>query len=116
MSQDVIDGKFNIDLGNDLVPSGSKPLPEAMLTEFMTHMTPQWVNSYEEKKEKELISMASCKTAIIPMMTSSNGNIFPVTGHLCGNSPVTGEFPAQRPVTRSFDVFFDLCLNERLNK
>ena len=27
-----------------------------------------------------------------------------------GNSPVTGEFPAQRPVTRSFDVFFDLCL------
>ena len=33
-----------------------------------------------------------------------------------GNSPVSGEFPAQRPVTRSFDVFFDLCLNERLSK
>ena len=33
------------------------------------------------------------------MMTSSNGNIFRVTGPLCGNSPVTGEFPAQRPVT-----------------
>ena len=32
-----------------------------------------------------------------------------------GNSPVTGEFNAQRPVTRSFDVFFDLRLNERLN-
>ena len=31
---------------------------------------------------------------------------------LCvGNSPVTGEFPAQRPVTRSFDIFFDLHLN-----
>ena len=29
------------------------------------------------------------------------------------NSSVTGEFPAQRPVTRSFDVFFDLRLNER---
>ena len=29
-----------------------------------------------------------------------------------GNSPVTGEFPAQRPVTRSFDVSFDLRLNE----
>ena len=28
-----------------------------------------------------------------------------------GNSPVTGVFPAQRPVTRSFDVFFDLRLN-----
>ena len=33
-----------------------------------------------------------------------------------GNSPVTGEFPTQRPVTRSFDVFFDLHLNERLSK
>ena len=29
-----------------------------------------------------------------------------------GNSPVTGEFPAQKPVTRSFDVFFDLQLNQ----
>ena len=34
---------------------------------------------------------------------------------LCaGNSPVTGEFPAQRSVTRSFDIFYDLCLNNRL--
>ena len=50
------------------------------------------------------------------MITSSNGNIFRVTGHLCGNSPVPGEFPTQRPVTRSFDVFFDLRLNKRLSK
>ena len=36
---------------------------------------------------------------------------------LCaGNSPVTGEFPVQKPVTRSFDVFFDLRLNEQLSK
>ena len=28
-----------------------------------------------------------------------------------GNSLVPGEVPAQRPVTRSFDVFFDLSLN-----
>ena len=33
-----------------------------------------------------------------------------------GNSPVTNEFPAQKPVTRSFDVFFDMCLNKRLSK
>ena len=33
-----------------------------------------------------------------------------------GNSPVPGEFPAQRPVTQSFDVFFDLRLNNRLSK
>ena len=32
------------------------------------------------------------------------------------NSSVTGEFPAQKPVTRSFDVFFDLRLNNRLSK
>ena len=31
---------------------------------------------------------------------------------ICGG----GEFSAQRPVTRSFDVFFDLCLNKRLRK
>ena len=49
-------------------------------------------------------------------MTSSDGNIFRVTGHLCGNYPVTGEFPAQRPVARSFDVFFDLHLNKQLSK
>ena len=47
------------------------------------------------------------RTCRVYMMTSSNGNIFRVTGPLCaGNSPVTGEFPAQSPVTRSFDVFF----------
>ena len=33
-----------------------------------------------------------------------------------GNSPVPGEFPSQRPVTRSFNVFFDMCLNKQLNK
>ena len=44
------------------------------------------------------------------MMTSSNGNIFRVTGPLCG------EFPTQRPATQSFDIFFDLRLNKRLSK
>ena len=33
-----------------------------------------------------------------------------------GNSLASGEVPAQRPVTRSFDVFFDMCLNKRLRK
>ena len=49
------------------------------------------------------------------MMTSSNGNIFRVTGPLCGEL-VTGEFLAQRPVTRSFDAFFHLHLNKLLSK
>ena len=42
---------------------------------------------------------------------------FPALLAICaGNSPVPGEFPTQRPVTQSFDVFFDLRLNKRLNK
>ena len=49
-------------------------------------------------------------------VTSLNGNIFRVTGHSCGEFTSPGEFPAQRPVTRSFGVFFNLRLNERLSK
>ena len=49
-------------------------------------------------------------------MTSSNGNIFRVTGPLCGEFTGPGEFPTQRPATRSFDVFFDLRLNRQLSK
>ena len=57
-------------------------------------------------------------TAILPyfMMTSSNINMPRIAGPLGGDSLVTGEFPWQRSVTRSFDVFFDLCLNKRLSK
>ena len=50
------------------------------------------------------------------MMTSSNGNIFRVTGHLWGEFTGPRWHPAQRPVTRSFDVFFDLLLYKRLRK
>ena len=54
------------------------------------------------------------------IMTSSNGNIFRVTGPLCweftGHWWIPLESPSQRPVTRSFDVFFDLRLNKRLSK
>ena len=38
------------------------------------------------------------------MMTSSNGNIFRVTGPLCGEFTDRGEFPIQRPVTWSFSL------------
>ena len=46
------------------------------------------------------------------MMTSSNGHISALLA-LCA---VTGEYPSQRRVTRSFDVFFDPRLNERMSK
>ena len=50
------------------------------------------------------------------MKTSSNGNIFRITGPLWGDPPVTGGFSSQRPVMRCFDVFFDPRLNKRLSK
>ena len=46
-------------------------------------------------------------------MTSSNGNIFCVTGHLCGEFTSPGWIPRTKPVTRSSDVFFDMPLNKR---
>ena len=51
-----------------------------------------------------------------PMMTSSNGNIFRVTGHLFGEFTGPRWIPHTKPVTRSFDVFFDLRPNKRLSK
>ena len=49
-------------------------------------------------------------------MTSSNGNIFRITGPLCREFTGPSEFPTQRPVTRSFEVFF-ICtwINDRVN-
>ena len=48
------------------------------------------------------------------MMTSSNGNIFPVTGHLCG------EFTSHRwiphPMASDVELWCFLCLNKRLSK
>ena len=58
----------------------------------------------------------ACRRPGLIMMTSSNGNIFRVTGPLCGEFTGPGEFPTQRPVTRSFDVFFDVRLIKRLSK
>ena len=54
--------------------------------------------------------------SVRPMMTSSNGDIFRVTGHLCGEFTGPGDFLTQRPVTWSFDVFFDLRPYKRLCK
>ena len=68
------------------------------------------------RKIQEKVNM--CNLGLIKnvnMMTSSNGNIFRVTGPLYGEFTGPGEFPTQRPVTRSFDVFFDLRLNKRLS-
>ena len=49
-------------------------------------------------------------------MTSSNGNIFRITGLLCGEFTGHRWIPRKKPVSQSFDVFFDLRLNKRLSK
>ena len=50
------------------------------------------------------------------MMTSSNGIIFRVAGHLWGESSGHRWVPLTNAVTRSFDIFFDLRLNKWLSK
>ena len=58
----------------------------------------------------------NCHTSCaVPMMTSSNGDIFRVTVLLYEEFTGPGEFTSQRPMMRSFDVFFDLCLNKQLS-
>ena len=53
---------------------------------------------------------------ILTMMTSSNGNIFLVTGPLCGEFTGDRWIPCTKASDAGFDVFFDLRMNKRLSK
>ena len=70
-----------------------------------------WMHMYKWNGGCPLVSIV-----VLFMMTSSNGDIFRVTGLLCGEFTHPRWFLSQRLVARSFDVFFDLCLNKRLSK
>ena len=50
------------------------------------------------------------------MMTSSNADIFRVTGHLCEEFTGLQWIPRTKASDAEFDVFFDLRLNQRLSK
>ena len=50
------------------------------------------------------------------MMTSSNGNIFRVTGLLCGEFTGHRWIPRTKASDANFDVFFELRLNKQLSK
>ena len=63
-----------------------------------------------------LLRQSRSKNIPKPMMTSSNGNIFRVTDHLCGEFTGPQGIPLQRPVARSFYVFFDLRRIKSLKK
>ena len=91
----------------------------------------QQISQANNKETLNATSLALCNgNAVSVLMSSRPHNLqmiitwwrhqmetFSALLALCaGNSPVTGEFPSQRPVTRSFDVFFHLCLNKQLSK
>ena len=87
--------------------------------QWYCHSLPRITHTASVRAWLTLACMGSCVTLSsqwktsalwLDMMTSTNGNIFRVTSHLCG------EFSAQRPVTWSFHVFFDLRLNKPLSK
>ena len=50
------------------------------------------------------------------MMTSSNGNIFRVTGLLCREFTGHRWIPRTKASDAEFDLFFDICLNKQLSK
>ena len=50
------------------------------------------------------------------MMTSSKGNIFRVTGHLCGDFNGPRLIPHTKASDAASDVYFDLRPNKRLSK
>ena len=52
----------------------------------------------------------------IYMMTSSNGSIFRVTGHLCGEFTGPRWIPRTKASDADFDVFFDLSQNKWLSE
>ena len=91
---------------------GDNLLSDPMVITLQKHICvtwPQWVN-------QDLVWIIWIDIPACIMMTSSNGNIFHVTGHLCGEFTGLRWIPAQRPVMRCFEVFFDLCLNKWLRK
>ena len=94
--------QVNVISGNGLVSSCIKPLYKSVMTYSYAAIWRCWGT---------LSSHYFGGLARKNTMTSWNGDIFRVTGLLCG------EFTdPQRPETRSFDVFFDLWLNKPSSK
>ena len=72
---------------------GDKPLSEPMMISLLTHICvtrPQWVKPSSQTTLTYSQIAAPCPFSLLlwcpieTMMTSSNGNIFHVIGHLCG--------------------------------
>ena len=61
-----------------------------------------------------LVQLMLC--CIFLIMTSSNRNIFRVTGPLWGNLLATGGYPSQRASNTRVNVFLNVSLNKRFSK
>ena len=84
---------------------GDKPLSEPIMVRLPMHICvtwPQWVILMSFRKRYQAITLCIEATAenLEFMMTSSKGNIFRVTGHLCGE--FTG--PQWIPRTKASDA------------
>ena len=115
------------DCHNGSAPTGDKPFYKAMcfLPQYWSILDNTQFTITDENSFSNKMILSNLTSVMLPppwfdvfMMTSSNGNIVRVTGHLWGEFTVHRWIPRtkQRPVTRSFDVFFDLRLNKRLSK
>ena len=87
----------NIDTGNGLVPPGIKPLHKPLLTKIHDAI---WRLEWD-----------GCH-----MMTSSNENIFRVTGPLCGKFTGHRWIPHTKASDAELWCFIDLRLNQSLSK
>ena len=86
-------------------------------TEFELTINDIQQNNCDNINNIVMFFMNKCFVSITRLvMTLSNGNIFRVTGPFWGEFTGHRRISLQGPVTRSFDVFFDLRLNKRLNK
>ena len=100
--------KVRVGSDNGLAPNSNKTIFEPMAVSFLTHIS--------VTRPQSLIATECCLWAFYSWWRHQM-EIFSTLLALCvGTSPATGEFPAQWPATRSFDVFFDVCLNKRLSK
>ena len=68
-----------------------------------------------QQRPSMCIILGTCNEAC-PWWRHQGESFSALLGLCAGKSPVTRKFPSQRPMTRSFEVFFDLCLNKRLSK
>ena len=116
---------LSIGSGNDLAPGGNKPLPDTMLSHISVaiYMASKSHNvqiawAFSPTMRRRWTGRTDAGTMHFAdwiIMTSSNGNVFHITGTLCREFTGHRWTPSQGPVTRSFEVFFDLRLNKRLS-